>query len=148
MLIEMKVLHPDAEIPVPATPSSAGVDLRAMLESPMVIQPGSPAVLIPTGLAMHLDQGRLAALILPRSGLGHKKGLVLGNLVGLVDGDYQGELFISAWNRSGEPILIEHKERIAQMIIVPVYTAAFKKVDEFSAASDRGEGGFGSTGTT
>lgn len=148
MLIEMKVLHPDAEIPVPATPLSAGVDLRAMLEGPMVIQPGSPAVLIPTGLAMHLDQGRLAALILPRSGLGHKKGLVLGNLVGLVDGDYQGELFISAWNRSSEPILIEHKERIAQMIIVPVYTAAFKKVDEFSAASDRGEGGFGSTGTT
>lgn len=144
--VELKILNPKmAEfLPVYATPGSAGLDLRACLDSAVTLQPGE-TFLIPTGLAVHLGNPNYAAMLLPRSGLGHKHGIVLGNLVGLIDSDYQGELKVSLWNRSNVPFTVEPMERIAQMVIVPVVQAGFKVVDEF-AASDRGTGGFGSTG--
>ena len=131
-------------LPAYATPGSAGLDLRACVDAPVVLEPGQ-AQLIPTGLAMHLGDPGLAAMILPRSGLGHKHGIVLGNLVGLIDSDYQGPLMVSCWNRGGEAFTVQPLERIAQMIIVPVVQATFRRVDEFDT-SQRGEGGFGSTG--
>ena len=132
-------------MPSYATAGSAGLDLRACLESPLTLQPGAWQ-LVPTGLAMHLKDPSFAALILPRSGLGHKHGIVLGNLVGLIDSDYQGQLMVSAWNRSGQAFTIEPMERIAQLVIVPVVQASFNLVEAFEA-SQRGEGGYGSTGT-
>ncbi|MDE1998027.1 MAG: dUTP diphosphatase [Burkholderiales bacterium] len=144
--VDIKVL--DARVadslPAYATPGSAGLDLRACLEAPIVLEPGQ-AHLIPTGLAMHLGDPGLAAMILPRSGLGHKHGIVLGNLVGLIDSDYQGPLMVSCWNRGQSAFTIQPMERIAQMVIVPVVQAAFRVVDSFEE-SERGAGGFGSTG--
>ncbi len=131
-------------LPAYATDGAAGLDLRACIESPLTLGPGR-AELIPTGIAIHLDDAGYAALILPRSGLGHRHGIVLGNLVGLIDSDYQGQLMVSCWNRGAEPFTIEPLERIAQMVIVPVVQATLNIVDEF-AASTRGAGGFGSTG--
>ena len=144
--VELKILNPKMteQLPAYATSGSAGLDLRACLDAAVTLQPGE-TYLIPTGLAIHLDNPAYAAVLLPRSGLGHKHGIVLGNLVGLIDSDYQGELKVSAWNRSQTPFTIEPFERIAQMVIVPVVHAEFKVVYEF-AASQRGEGGFGSTG--
>ena len=146
--LQAKILDPrlGSQFPLPsyATPGSAGLDLRAMLQEDLTLQPGE-TVLIPTGLAIHIADPGLAALILPRSGLGHKHGIVLGNLVGLIDSDYQGPLMVSCWNRGSEPFTIQPLERIAQLVIVPVVQAQFRLVDSFDA-SERGEGGFGSTG--
>jgi dUTP pyrophosphatase len=144
--VDLKILDPRlAEmLPAYATPGSAGLDLRAAIDAPLVLQPGE-TTLIPTGLSVHLGDPGLAAMILPRSGLGHKHGIVLGNLVGLIDSDYQGPLMVSCWNRGREAFTVQPLERIAQLIIVPVVQAAFRVVDEF-ASSQRGEGGFGSTG--
>ena len=133
-----------AHLPAYATPGSAGLDLRACLDEPLLLAPGQSA-LIPTGLAIHIGDAALAAMILPRSGLGHKHGIVLGNLVGLIDSDYQGPLMISCWNRGSAPFTVQPLERIAQMVIVPVVQAGFRRVDAFEV-SQRGEGGFGSTG--
>ncbi|WP_107687830.1 dUTP diphosphatase [Neisseria wadsworthii] len=146
MEVELKILNPKMadQLPAYATPGSAGLDLRACLDEAVELAPGD-TFLVPTGLAVYLNNPAYAAVLLPRSGLGHKHGIVLGNLVGLIDSDYQGELKVSVWNRSKETFTIEPMERIAQMVIVPVIQAAFKVVDEF-AASERGEGGFGSTG--
>ena len=130
--------------PAYATSGSAGLDLRACVDAPLVLAPGH-TVLVPTGIAIHLADPGLAAMILPRSGLGHKHGIVLGNLVGLIDSDYQGPLMVSCWNRGSEPFSVQPLERIAQMVIVPVVQAAFRRVDEFEASA-RGDGGFGSTG--
>jgi dUTP pyrophosphatase len=127
-----------------ATPGSAGLDLRACLDAPLTLQPGQTE-LLPTGLAIHLNDPGLAAMILPRSGLGHKHGIVLGNLVGLIDSDYQGQLMVSVWNRGAAAFTIQPLDRIAQLVVVPVLQVGFKVVDEFTA-SDRGAGGFGSTG--
>lgn len=127
-----------------ATPGSAGLDLRACVDAPLALLPGQ-TVLVPTGMAIHLADPGLAAMILPRSGLGHKHGIVLGNLVGLIDSDYQGQLMVSVWNRGSAAFTVSPLERIAQLVIVPVLQVAFNVVDEF-ASSDRGEGGFGSTG--
>ena len=145
-LIDLKVLDQRiaGQIPAYATPGSAGLDLRACLVEPLRLEPGQ-AVLIPTGLSVHIADPGLAAMILPRSGLGHKHGIVLGNLVGLIDSDYQGPLMVSCWNRGSKAFTIEPMERIAQLVIVPVVQAAFRVVDEFDA-SDRGANGFGSTG--
>ncbi len=147
MQIDLKVL--DARmaeyLPRYATPGSAGLDLRALLDEPVTIAPGETR-LVRTGLAIHIANPGFAALILPRSGLGHKKGIVLGNLVGLIDSDYQGELMISTWNRGSEPFTLEPFERLAQLVVVPAVQPEFRVVDEFDA-SERGEGGFGSTGT-
>ena len=144
--IDVKVL--DARmaehLPAYATPGSAGLDLRACLDEAIVLQPGQTA-LIPTGLSVHIADPGLAAMLLPRSGLGHKHGIVLGNLVGLIDSDYQGPLMVSCWNRGSTPFTVEPMERIAQMVIVPVVQARFRRVDAFDG-SDRGAGGFGSTG--
>ena len=146
--IQFKILNDriGTSIPLPqyATPGSAGMDLRACIDAPISLNPGQ-TVLIPTGIAIHLADSSLAAMILPRSGLGHKHGVVLGNLVGLIDSDYQGELMISCWNRGSSAFTIEVGERIAQMVIVPVVQPKFERVDEFSS-SERGAGGFGSTG--
>lgn len=144
--VELKVLNPKIAdlLPAYATEGSAGLDLRACLDEALTLKAGE-VVLIPTGLAVHLANPDYAAVLLPRSGLGHKHGIVLGNLVGLIDSDYQGELKISLWNRSTEDFVVQPMERIAQMVILPVVQAEFKPVDEF-AASERGEGGFGSTG--
>ena len=146
----LKVLDPKigTEIPLPqrGTDGSAGVDLRACLDEPLTLSPGE-CELIHTGIAIHIEDPALAAVILPRSGLGHKHGIVLGNLVGLIDSDYQGELLISCWNRGSEPFRIEPGERIAQLVIVPVVQADFEVVDSF-AESARGAGGFGHTGTS
>jgi dUTP pyrophosphatase len=146
MHVDLKILDPRVaqQLPHYATPGSAGLDLRACLEAPLVLNPGETQ-LIPTGLAMHLADPGYAAMILPRSGLGHKHGVVLGNLVGLIDSDYQGQLMVSMWNRGQEPFTIQPFERIAQMVIVPVAQAKFRLVAEFEE-SHRGEGGFGSTG--
>jgi len=135
------------EFPLPAyaTTGSAGLDLRACLDAPLTLAAGK-AELIPTGLAIHLDDPGLAAVILPRSGLGHKHGVVLGNLVGLIDSDYQGQLMVSCWNRSATDFLVQPGERIAQMVIVPVVQVRLEIVEDF-AASSRGAGGFGHTGT-
>lgn len=127
-----------------ATPGSAGLDLRACLEAPIHLAPGQ-TTLVPTGLAIHLADPGLAAMILPRSGLGHKHGIVLGNLVGLIDSDYQGELMVSVWNRGHDSFTLNPLDRIAQLVVVPVLQVGFNIVDEFDA-SKRGEGGFGSTG--
>jgi dUTP pyrophosphatase len=144
--IELRVLDPrmaDA-LPAYATPGSAGLDLRACLDAPLVLEPGGTE-LIPTGLAIHIGDPGLAAMILPRSGLGHRHGIVLGNLVGLIDSDYQGPLMVSCWNRGATRFTIAPLERIAQLVIVPVVQAAFRRVERFDASS-RGAGGFGSTG--
>ncbi len=147
--VQLKVLDPRLgtaiPLPAPATGGSAGADLRACLDEALELAPGD-CHLIPTGIAIHLDDPDLAALILPRSGLGHKHGIVLGNLVGLIDSDYQGELMISCWNRGQSPFRIEPGDRIAQLVIVPVVPATFEVVDRFTGSS-RGAGGFGHTGT-
>jgi len=134
------------EFPLPAyaTEGSAGLDLRACLEAPLLLAPGRTE-LIPTGLAIHVDDPALAALILPRSGLGHRHGIVLGNLVGLIDSDYQGQLMVSCWNRAGEPFTIRPGERIAQLVVVPVVQVQLEVVTEFTVSS-RGAGGFGHSG--
>ena len=144
--VELKILDERIKeaMPAYATSGSAGLDLRACLDAAITIQPGE-TTLIPTGMAIHLADPSYAAMILPRSGLGHKHGIVLGNLVGLIDSDYQGQLFVSCWNRSQTAFVMNPMERMAQLVIVPVVQANFKLVDEFDA-SDRGEGGFGSTG--
>jgi dUTP pyrophosphatase len=144
--IDLKVL--DARIadslPAYATPGSAGLDLRACIDAPLTLEPGQTR-LIGTGLAIHIADPSLAAMILPRSGLGHKHGIVLGNLVGLIDSDYQGPLMVSCWNRGDTAYTVQPLERIAQLVIVPVVQAAFRRVDDLDA-SERGTGGFGSTG--
>lgn len=146
--IQLKILDPRVgrEFPLPqyATEGSAGLDLRACLDGPVSIQPGQTE-LVPTGLAIHIDDPSLAAVILPRSGLGHKHGIVLGNLVGLIDSDYQGQLYISTWNRGTESFTLQPGERLAQLVLVPVVQADFDIVDEFDQ-SPRGEGGFGHSG--
>ena len=146
--IELKILDPrlGAEFPLPsyATGGSAGMDLRAMLEAPLDLPRGATE-LLPTGLAIHIEDPGLAALVLPRSGLGHKHGIVLGNLVGLIDSDYQGEILVSCWNRGQNPFRIEVGERVAQLVLVPVVQGHFDIVDDF-APSHRGEGGFGHSG--
>ena len=147
--IELKILDPrvgDA-IPLPhyATGGSAGLDMRACIDAPLTVDPGE-TVLVPTGLAIHIGDASLAAVLLPRSGLGHKHGLVLGNLTGLIDSDYQGQVFISCWNRGSRSYDVQPGERIAQMVFVPVEQVRFEVVDEF-ADSDRGDGGFGHSGT-
>ncbi len=146
MKIDLKILDERMRslVPAYATPGSAGLDLRALLDEPLAILPGETK-LVRTGLAIHVADPRYAALILPRSGLGHKKGIVLGNLVGLIDSDYQGELMISTWNRGREPFLLEPFERLAQLVVVPVMQVEFNVVESFEA-SERGAGGFGSTG--
>ena len=145
-IIDVKLLDvrmADA-LPAYATPGSAGLDLRACLDEPLLIEPGQTR-LIPTGLAIHIADPGLAAMILPRSGLGHKHGIVLGNLVGLIDSDYQGPLMVSCWNRGQVPYTVQPMERMAQLVIVPVVQASFRRVESFEL-SDRGAGGFGSTG--
>ena len=146
MQVDVKILDPrlKEKMPAYATAGSAGLDLRAMLDEPLTLAPGETK-LIKTGLAIHLADPGYAALILPRSGLGHKHGIVLGNLVGLIDSDYQGELMVSTWNRGQEAFTIEPFERIAQLVIVPVVQMQMNIVEDFEA-SDRGAGGFGSTG--
>ena len=145
-VVEVRILDERmaGQRPAYATPGSAGLDLRACLDAPLVLAPGA-AALIPTGLAIHIGDPGLAAMLLPRSGLGHKHGIVLGNLVGLIDSDYQGPLMVSCWNRGREPFTVQPLERIAQMVIVPVVQAAFRVVETFDASA-RGAGGFGSTG--
>ena len=147
--IQLKILDSrvGSEFPLPehATDGSAGVDLRACLDGPLEIKPGQTE-LIPTGLAVHIKDPGLAAMILPRSGLGHKHGIVLGNLVGLIDSDYQGQLFVSCWNRGAESFTLEPGLRLAQMVIVPVVQVNFEVVKEFDV-SERGAGGFGHTGS-
>ena len=147
MNIDLKVLDPRMAslLPAYATPGSAGLDLRACLEEAITLQPNAWQ-LIPTGIAIHMLDPNFAAMILPRSGLGHKHGIVLGNLVGLIDSDYQGQLMVRTWNRSPTPFTIEPMERIAQLVIVPVVQAQFNVVSEFGAESERGAGGYGSTG--
>lgn len=146
--VQIKVLDPrlGTEYPLPdyATPGSAGLDLRACIDAVLELAPGETR-LIPTGFAMHMQDTGLAAVILPRSGLGHKDGIVLGNLVGLIDSDYQGQVFVSCWNRSAKPFLIEPGVRIAQLVFLPIVQARWERVEEF-AASDRAGGGFGHTG--
>ena len=146
--IQLKILDPrlGRELPLPsyATDGSAGMDLRALLDAPLVLEPGQ-TTLIRTGLSIYIADPGLAAMILPRSGLGHKHGIVLGNLVGLIDSDYQGELMVSCWNRGSAAFTMQPGERLAQLVIVPVVRAEFELVSEFEA-SDRGAGGFGHTG--
>jgi dUTP pyrophosphatase len=146
-LVDIKILDARLhdQLPHYATPGSAGLDLRAAIDSALDIAPGETH-LIATGIAIHLADPGYAAMILPRSGLGHKHGIVLGNLVGLIDSDYQGPLMVSAWNRSNTTFRLEPLERLAQLIIVPVVQAQFRVVEDFNASSDRGAGGFGSTG--
>jgi len=146
--IDVKIIDPRmaSQLPAYATPGSAGLDLRACLNEPLTLD-ANAWHLVPTGIAIYLKDPAYAALILPRSGLGHKHGIVLGNLVGLIDSDYQGQLMVSAWNRSDVAFTIEPMERIAQLVIVPVLQARFNLVNEFPA-SERGEGGYGSTGKT
>jgi dUTP pyrophosphatase len=147
--LKVRILDPrigkDYPLPAYATAGSAGLDLRAVIDAPITLAAGK-AELIPTGLAIHLDDPGLAAVILPRSGLGHKHGVVLGNLVGLIDSDYQGQLMVSCWNRGAAEFVVQPGERIAQMVIVPVVQVRLDVVEDF-AASSRGAGGFGSTGT-
>ena len=146
--VDLKILDDRLkdQLPSYATPGAAGLDLRACVDQALEIEPGQ-TVLVPTGLSIHLADPGYAAMILPRSGLGHKHGIVLGNLVGLIDSDYQGPLMVSTWNRSQQVFTLEPMERLAQLVIVPVVQAAFRVVDEFESDSDRGAGGFGSTGT-
>ncbi len=144
--IDVRILDPrmKTNMPAYATPGSAGLDLRACIDESMSVQPGE-TTLVPCGIAIHIGDPGLAAMILPRSGLGHKHGIVLGNLVGLIDSDYQGQLFVSVWNRGDQTFELKPLERIAQLVVVPVVQASFKVVDTFEQ-SDRGAGGFGSTG--
>jgi dUTP pyrophosphatase len=144
--IDVKILDERMRtlLPAHATPGSAGLDLRACIDAPLTIAPGE-TVLVPTGLAIHIADPGYCAMILPRSGMGHKNGIVLGNLVGLIDSDYQGQLMISTWNRSASAFTLQPLDRLAQLVIVPVMQVAFNVVEEFHA-SDRGAGGFGSTG--
>jgi dUTP pyrophosphatase len=146
--IELKILDPRMgdtfDLPAYATPGSAGMDLRACIDAPLTLDPGA-SELVPTGLAIHIGDPGLAAIIVPRSGLGHRHGLVLGNLVGLIDADYQGPLMVSCWNRSMAPYTIQPGDRIAQLVVMPVECVDFRVVDEF-AASVRGQGGFGHSG--
>lgn len=144
--IALKILDPRMSdyLPAYATRGSAGLDLRACIDASLTLQPGATE-LVPTGLAVHIADPAYAAMILPRSGLGHKHGIVLGNLVGLIDSDYQGPLMVSAWNRGSRPFVLEPMERLAQLVVVPVQQVEFEIVDEFQDSS-RGEGGFGSTG--
>jgi dUTP pyrophosphatase len=144
--LEVRVLDPRIRdnLPQYATPGAAGLDLRACLEVPLVLQPGD-SQLVPSGIAIHLGDPGLAAIVLPRSGLGAKHGIVLGNLVGLIDSDYQGQIFVSVWNRSSNAFTIAPLERIAQLVVVPVVQVAFEVVEQFTASA-RGAGGFGSTG--
>ena len=144
--IDVRVLDPRmaGQMPAYATPGSAGLDLRACLDTPLLLAPGA-SELIPTGLSIHIGDATLAAMLLPRSGLGHKHGIVLGNLVGLIDSDYQGPLMVSCWNRGSTTYTVQPMERIAQLVLVPVVQAAFRRVDSFEDSA-RGEGGFGSTG--
>ena len=144
--IEVKILDPRLreQLPHYATPGSAGLDLRACLQAPLTLEPGETE-LVPSGIAIHLDDPRIAAIILPRSGLGHKHGIVLGNLVGLIDSDYQGQIYVSTWNRGKAAFTIQPMERLAQLVVVPVVQVGFNVVEEFHASS-RGAGGFGSTG--
>ena len=148
MKVDLKILNPrigrDLPLPKRATAGSAGLDLRACLEQPLELAPGATA-LIPTGIAIHIGDPKLAALIIPRSGLGHKHGIVLGNLVGLIDSDYQGELMISCWNRGAQAFRIEPGERVAQLVVVPVVQVEFEVVESFEESA-RGSGGFGHTG--
>lgn len=145
-IVDIKILDSrlDSLLPAYATPGSAGLDLRACITEPMTILPGK-ADLIPTGIAIHLADSGLAAMVLPRSGLGHKHGIVMGNLVGLIDSDYQGQIFVSCWNRGDTPFMLNPLERIAQMVIVPVVQVRFNVVQDFTQ-SHRGANGFGSTG--
>jgi dUTP pyrophosphatase len=144
--IDIKILDPRMKdlLPAYATPGSAGLDLRACIAAPLTLAPGE-TVLVPTGLAIHVADPGYAAMILPRSGLGHKNGIVLGNLVGLIDSDYQGQLMVSTWNRGNQTFTLQPLDRLAQLVIVPVLQVGFKVVEEF-ASSERGAGGFGSTG--
>ena len=144
--LDVKILDPRMrdQLPQYATPGSAGLDLRACIDKPITLAPGQTE-LVPTGIAIHLDDPGYAAFILPRSGLGHKHGIVLGNLVGLIDSDYQGQIFISTWNRGNSAFVLNPVERLAQLVVVPVAQVEFNVVDDF-AASSRGAGGFGSTG--
>jgi dUTP pyrophosphatase len=144
--IDVKILDARLrdQLPEYATAGSAGLDLRACLDAPLTLQPGQTE-LVPAGIAIHLADPGLAAIVLPRSGLGHKHGIVLGNLVGLIDSDYQGQIFVSTWNRGNAPFVLNPMERLAQLVVVPVVQVGFNVVDEF-AASSRGAGGFGSTG--
>lgn len=144
--IDVKILDPRMKelLPAYATPGSAGLDLRACIDAPLLIEPGQ-TVLVPTGLAIHVADPGYAAMILPRSGLGHKNGIVLGNLVGLIDSDYQGQLMVSTWNRGNASFTLQPLDRLAQLVIVPVLQVGFNVVEEF-ASSERGAGGFGSTG--
>jgi len=148
MELDVKILDPrmQGQLPQYATPGSAGLDLRACLDAPLTLAPNAWQ-LVPTGIAIHLQDPGFAAMLLPRSGLGHKHGIVLGNLVGLIDSDYQGQLMVSCWNRSDAAFTIEPMERIAQMVIVPVVQARFRVVEEFGDMTARGAGGYGSTGT-
>jgi dUTP pyrophosphatase len=144
--IDLKILDPRMKdfLPAYATGGSAGLDLRACIDAPLVLEPGQ-TVLVPTGLAIHIADPGHAAMILPRSGLGHKNGIVLGNLVGLIDSDYQGQLMVSTWNRGQSAFTLQPMDRLAQLVVVPVVQVGFNVVEEF-ASSDRGAGGFGSTG--
>jgi dUTP pyrophosphatase len=144
--IDVKILDPrmNGQLPAYGTPGSAGLDLRACIDAPLTLEPGQ-TVLVPTGLAIHLADPGYAAMILPRSGLGHKSGIVLGNLVGLIDSDYQGQLMVSTWNRSHAAFTLQPMDRLAQLVIVPVLQVGFNVVEEFES-SERGAGGFGSTG--
>ena len=146
MNIDVKIIDPRMvdQLPTYATPGSAGLDLRACLDTPLTLE-ANQWKLVPTGIAIYLKDPGYAALILPRSGLGHKHGIVLGNLVGLIDSDYQGQLMVSAWNRSAVSFTIDPMERIAQLVIVPVMQASFRMVEDFPLSA-RGEGGYGSTG--
>jgi dUTP pyrophosphatase len=146
MIIDVRLLDERLRdrLPEYATPGAAGLDLRACVDAPLILEPGTTH-LVRTGIAIHIGDPGYAAMILPRSGLGHKHGIVLGNLVGLIDSDYQGELMVSTWNRSGTPFTLNPLERLAQLVIVPVVQARFNLVADFSA-SERGAGGFGSTG--
>jgi dUTP pyrophosphatase len=149
MQIELKILDErlHQQMPAYATPGSAGLDLRACIAEPLTLAPNAWQ-LVPTGMAIHLADPGYAAMILPRSGLGHKHGIVLGNLVGLIDSDYQGQLMVSAWNRSEVAYTLQPMERLAQLVVVPVLQASFKLVNEFGEASQRGAGGYGSTGVS
>jgi dUTP pyrophosphatase len=145
--LDIKILDPRLkdQMPAYATPGSAGLDLRACIEAPLTLHPGE-TVLVPSGLAVHLADPGLAAIVIPRSGLGHKHGIVLGNLVGLIDSDYQGQVFVSCWNRGREPFALKPMERIAQLVVVPVMQVKLNVVDSFEESA-RGAGGFGSTGS-
>ena len=144
--IDIKILDPRMKelLPAYATPGSAGLDLRACIDAPLTLEPGE-TVLVPTGLAIHVGDPGYAAMILPRSGMGHKNGIVLGNLVGLIDSDYQGQLMVSTWNRGQAAFTLQPMDRLAQLIVVPVLQVGFNVVEEFDS-SERGAGGFGSTG--